>query len=128
MSSQRAHAINSRIGNVVLQCHPFIDSSVKTFANKQPSPPQTVVPAAADIFPSSQESLATAALRLHLKIPPSYASPVSLLFHCFTPSSKSPTLSINMAATKIPVPKPGEGEPIVFFDIQLGGMCFLLPA
>ncbi|KAL6250671.1 Peptidyl-prolyl cis-trans isomerase-like 1 [Rhinocladiella similis] len=26
-----------------------------------------------------------------------------------------------MAATPIPVPKPGEGEPIVFFDITLGG-------
>lgn len=26
-----------------------------------------------------------------------------------------------MATDKIPVPKPGEGEPIVFFDIQLGG-------
>jgi len=26
-----------------------------------------------------------------------------------------------MATDKIQVPKPGEGEPIVFFDIQLGG-------
>ncbi len=26
-----------------------------------------------------------------------------------------------MATEKIPVPKPGEGEPIVFFDITLGG-------
>ncbi|KAH0832437.1 hypothetical protein FOPE_01242 [Fonsecaea pedrosoi] len=25
------------------------------------------------------------------------------------------------ATDKIPVPKPGEGEPIVFFDIQIGG-------
>ena len=29
-----------------------------------------------------------------------------------------------MATTKIPVPKPGQGEPIVFFDIQLGGKFF----
>lgn len=26
-----------------------------------------------------------------------------------------------MATDKIPIPKPGEGEPIVFFDITLGG-------
>ena len=32
-----------------------------------------------------------------------------------------------MATEKIPVPKPGEGEPIVFFDITLGGE-FSLPA
>lgn len=30
-----------------------------------------------------------------------------------------------MATTKIPVPKPGEGEPIVYFDIQLGGKWYL---
>ena len=28
-----------------------------------------------------------------------------------------------MATDKISVPKPGEGEPIVFFDITLGGKC-----
>lgn len=32
-----------------------------------------------------------------------------------------------MAATPIPVPKPGEGEPIVFFDITLGGKYLHLP-
>lgn len=31
-----------------------------------------------------------------------------------------------MATTKIPVPQPGEGEPIVFFDVQLGGKSELL--
>jgi hypothetical protein len=29
-----------------------------------------------------------------------------------------------MATDKIPIPKPGEGEPIVFFDITLGGKSF----
>jgi hypothetical protein len=26
-----------------------------------------------------------------------------------------------MATENIPIPKPGEGEPIVFFDVTLGG-------
>jgi hypothetical protein len=46
--------------------------------------------------------------------------------HIFSPFHHPTHLStISMAATKIPVPKPGEGEPIVFFDIQLGGKCSL---
>lgn len=29
-----------------------------------------------------------------------------------------------MATEKIPIPKPGDGEPIVFFDVTLGGKFF----
>lgn len=29
-----------------------------------------------------------------------------------------------MASETIPIPKPGEGEPIVFFDVTLGGKSF----
>jgi Cyclophilin type peptidyl-prolyl cis-trans isomerase/CLD len=37
-----------------------------------------------------------------------------------------------MATSQIPIPKPGEGEPIVFFDVTLGGeflfFCIAVPA
>jgi len=45
----------------------------------------------------------------------------SLCFHDLASPTSTSAIPPKMAAERIPIPKPGEGEPIVFFDVTLGG-------